>query len=81
MREGGNEGGGEGREDSPSAEAVARCCPVMSNAISRTSSSCPLSVVMTLPEAVSHSLQVWSMDAVAITEPVKLKIALEISPR
>ena len=39
-------GRGEGRvmreENSPSAEAVARCWPVESNAMSRISSSCPL---------------------------------------
>lgn len=42
----GEEGGRRGKirenEHSPSAEAVARCWPVESNAMSRISSSCPL---------------------------------------
>ena len=63
-----------------SAEAVARYCPVMSNAISNTSSVCPRKVVMVSPEVTSQSLQVWSIEAVAITDPLKLNRALDISP-
>lgn len=64
-----------------SADAVARHWPVMSKAMSSTSSVCPRRVVMTSPEEESHNLQVWSMEAVAMTDPLKLKMALEISPR